>query len=107
MNALPTSLPAHIVLLRTITFCGLVFAFFLSAPVLAVSHTGCGEQIIAYQKKDAGESKAAAYATSNHGGKVLSVDKRNQEGRVVYRVKLLQDSGHIKIVTVDTENDNF
>lgn len=47
------------------------------------------------------KSKAADIARSAHGGKVLSVDEVNSDGRVVFRVKLLLDGGRIKIVTVD------
>ena len=42
-------------------------------------------------------SKAAAIAKSRYGGKVLKVKKSGS----VYRVKLLQPSGHVKQVVVD------
>lgn len=47
------------------------------------------------------KSRAADIARATHGGKVLTVDEINEDGRVVYRVKLLLDGGRIKIVTVD------
>lgn len=47
------------------------------------------------------KSRAADIARSSHGGKVLSVDEVNSDGRIVFRVKLLLDGGRIKIVTVD------
>ncbi len=50
---------------------------------------------------DAGKSRAAEAAVRAFGGKVLSVDKESSNGRVVYRVKLLQDGGRIRIVTID------
>lgn len=49
----------------------------------------------------ADKSRAADIARAAHGGKVLSVDEVNSDGRTVYRVKLLLDGGRIKIVTVD------
>ncbi len=47
------------------------------------------------------EGQAASIARSQYGGKVLSVSKSGSGGRVVYRVKLLLDSGRVIIVTVD------
>jgi uncharacterized membrane protein YkoI len=49
----------------------------------------------------ADKSRAADIARAAHGGKVLSVDEVNSNGRTLYRVKLLLDGGRIKIVTVD------
>lgn len=49
-------------------------------------------------KNDA--SSAAAQAQAQYGGKVLNVSKSTSNGRTVYRVKLLLDSGRIKIVTI-------
>lgn len=49
-------------------------------------------------KNDA--SSAAAQAQARYGGKVLNVSKSTVNGRTVYRVKLLLDSGRIKIVTI-------
>ncbi|TVZ37803.1 hypothetical protein P886_2148 [Alteromonadaceae bacterium 2753L.S.0a.02] len=48
------------------------------------------------QKSEISKSQAAAIAQKKHGGKVLSVSREGD----VYRVKLLQDSGRVKIVTV-------
>lgn len=48
------------------------------------------------------KARAADVARSAHGGKVLTVDEVVQNGRTVYRVKLLLDGGRIKIVTVDS-----
>lgn len=47
------------------------------------------------------EGQAAAIAKQRHGGKVLSVQKQTQNGKTIYKVKLLQDSGRVKIVTID------
>lgn len=47
------------------------------------------------QQMDKGQ--AAAKAKRQHGGKVLSVQ---QKGDGNFKVKLLLDSGHVKIVTI-------
>lgn len=47
------------------------------------------------------KSKAADIARSAHGGRVLTVEEVNSDGKTIYRVKLLLDGGRIKIVTVD------
>lgn len=49
-------------------------------------------------KNDA--SSAAAQAQARYGGKVLKVSKSTSNGRTVYHVKLLLDSGRIKVVTI-------
>lgn len=49
---------------------------------------------------DSGKSRAAAQAQSQYGGKVLSVSESSSNGQVIYKVKLLLDSGRIKIVTI-------
>jgi uncharacterized membrane protein YkoI len=47
------------------------------------------------------KSRAADIARAAHGGKVLTVEEVNSNGKVVFRVKLLLDGGRIRIVTVD------
>src|SRR5690606_31766028 len=47
------------------------------------------------------EGQAASMARSRYGGKVLSVSKAGSGDRVIYRVKLLLESGRVIIVTVD------
>lgn len=51
-----------------------------------------------------GKSAAAAAAQNTHGGRVLSVEQVVDNGRMVYKVKLLLNGGVIKIVTVDGES---
>ena len=46
------------------------------------------------------KSEAAAMAQSRHGGKVLKVTEKNFNGKRQYQVKLLLDSGKVKIVTL-------
>ncbi len=51
-------------------------------------------------QKDSGKGRAAAKAQRQYGGKVLSVREVKSSGEPIYKVKLLLDSGRIKIVTV-------
>lgn len=74
----------------------LLLALGLTVPAQA-------QYISPYQFAEANvsQAKAAAIAKSKFGGKVLSVSKQNSNGKTVYKVKLLQDSGRVKIVTID------
>lgn len=54
----------------------------------------------AYDTGEHSESQAAAKARAKYGGKVLSVSTSDRDGRKVYKVKLLLESGRIKIVTI-------
>lgn len=47
-----------------------------------------------------GAARAVERAT---GGRVLSVNREDSNGRVVYRVKVLLPGGRIRVVTVDGE----
>lgn len=88
-RALPVMLCT--VLLNT----GLLF----SAPAAAYSTHSFNADVS--MQNSSGKSRAAAKAKARYGGKVLSVTKKQRDGRTVYRVKLLLDSGKVKIVTVD------
>lgn len=46
-------------------------------------------------------ARAAAIAQKRYGGKVMSIDSRTHNGRVIYRVKLLQEDGRLRHVRVD------
>ncbi len=46
-------------------------------------------------------ARAAAIAKKLYGGKVMSIDSRERDGRLIYRVKLLQDDGRLRNVRVD------
>jgi len=52
------------------------------------------------KKGGSAKSEAAARAQARYGGKVLSVSEASRNGETVYKVKLLLDSGRIKIVTI-------
>lgn len=45
--------------------------------------------------------QAAALAQQSTGGRVLSVDKSEQDGRPVFRVRVLTPSGEVRVVVVD------
>ena len=49
------------------------------------------------QQKAISKNQAASAAQSKYGGKVLNVSRKGNS----YRVKLLQESGRVRIVTVD------
>jgi hypothetical protein len=49
---------------------------------------------------DSGAQAAARAAQKQHGGRVLDVEKRGDH----YRVKLLKDSGKVKVVKVPAQN---
>lgn len=50
---------------------------------------------------DASRDDAAASAQKASGGRVLSVDKADREGRAVWRVKVLTPQGEVKVILVD------
>lgn len=52
------------------------------------------------ENSNSGKNKAAERAQAQYGGKVLSVSESKSNGQIVYKVKLLLDSGRIKIVTI-------
>ncbi|SMF20800.1 hypothetical protein SAMN02745866_01304 [Alteromonadaceae bacterium Bs31] len=53
--------------------------------------------LIAQAKREISKSQAASAAQSKYGGKVINVSRKGSS----YRVKLLLESGKVKIVTVD------
>lgn len=56
--------------------------------------------ILSKQSKASSAAEAANIARRQHGGKVLSVDTKKSGKNVVYRVKILLDSGRVKTVTI-------
>lgn len=47
--------------------------------------------------------QAAAQVQKQTGGRVLSVDSADRDGRKVFRVKVLTRSGDVRIVIVDAQ----
>ncbi len=48
--------------------------------------------------------QAAAQVQKQTGGRVLSVDSAQRDGRKVFRVKVLTRSGEVRIVVVDAKS---
>lgn len=61
------------------------------------SHVSQAGQVIS-------KSEAADAARRAYGGRVIKVEKVEQGGRVIYRVKLHLDGGRIKYVQVDGQS---
>jgi len=78
----------------------LVMSAHATSQNLAFSTTFADLFMVAEYKGGSGKSRAAAQAQSKYGGKVLSVSESHQNGKVVYKVKLLLNSGRIKIVKI-------
>lgn len=49
-------------------------------------------------------AQAAALVEQRYGGKVMGVQTRQSGGGVVYSVKILQSSGHMRTVNVDGQS---
>lgn len=82
-------------------FFAIILWLFISPSGLAFSHNFAGLFFDTTEsQKESAKNRAAAKAKAKHGGKVLSVRKASKEGEVYYKVKLLLDSGRIKIVTI-------
>jgi uncharacterized membrane protein YkoI len=50
---------------------------------------------------DINRDEAAVVAQKVSGGRVLSVDKADRDGRWVWRVKVLTPQGEVKIILID------
>ncbi|MDR3371275.1 PepSY domain-containing protein [Rhodoferax sp.] len=50
---------------------------------------------------DVSRDAAAAAVQKSSGGRVLAVDRIDQGGRVVWRVKVLTQQGEVKVILVD------
>lgn len=50
---------------------------------------------------DVSRDDAAATAQQASGGRVLSVDKTERDGRTVWRVKVLTPQGAVKVILID------
>lgn len=72
----------------------------IAQPALAFNNNFSDLFMGEEKQKDSGKGRAAAQAQRQYGGKVLSVREAKSSGAPVYKVKLLLDSGRIKIVTI-------
>lgn len=50
---------------------------------------------------DVSRDQAAAAAQRSSGGRVLSVDRTERDGRPVWRVKVLTPQGEVKVILID------
>ncbi|SFZ78052.1 Peptidase propeptide and YPEB domain-containing protein [Chitinimonas taiwanensis DSM 18899] len=50
---------------------------------------------------DVSRDDAAAAAQRQTGGRVLSVDRSERDGRPVWRVKVVTEQGEVKVVFID------
>ena len=48
-----------------------------------------------------GRDEAAGIAQQAHGGRVLSVEKSETDGRAVWRVKVVTAQGEVRVILVD------
>jgi uncharacterized membrane protein YkoI len=84
------------------------------APLLALCLLLAGGQALADSRRDEGQrerreerqaqispAQAAAIVERAYGGRVMNVQARQGRSGVIYSVKILQDSGHMRTVNVD------
>ena len=69
-------------------FCRILLCSVLSLP------------LISYADGNLTQKSAAALAKKQYGGKVVHVSQSEENGRKVYKVKLLLDGGRVKMVTI-------
>ncbi len=60
--------------------------------------------LVAQSESRVSASHAAAIVQKQYGGKILKVDSQNRGGRIVHRVKILQDNGRIRTLSVDGQS---
>lgn len=56
--------------------------------------------LTSYAEGNLTQKSAAALAKKQYGGKVVNVSSSEENGRKVYKVKLLLDGGRVKMVTI-------
>lgn len=56
--------------------------------------------LTSYADNNLTKKSAAAIAKKQYGGKVVNVSPSEENGRKVYKVKLLLDGGRVKMVTI-------
>lgn len=49
-------------------------------------------------------SEAVQQVRQETGGRVLSADESSQDGRRVYRIKVLTPSGHVRVYVIDAQS---
>ena len=70
-----------------------------------ISFAKGAHQLIARRGNDTGGgtslSEAVQQVQRETGGRVLSADTINQDGRLVHRIKVLTSSGQVRVMTID------
>lgn len=84
-------------LLITLALC-CCYSFSTSAGQLTTS------QDPTQQSQKLNKAEAAQLAQQKVGGKILKIQRSQKQGRSGYSIKLLQDSGHVKQVWVDSSS---
>ncbi|MDQ2076287.1 PepSY domain-containing protein [Marinimicrobium sp. ABcell2] len=64
-----------------------------AAPASVQNGTAAGAQIAA--------ADAAEIVRKQYGGRVMGVEARQRDGRVIYQVRILQENGRMRTVRVD------
>ena len=83
----------------------LVVASLASAGVPIVNAAGKSHVLVARRGSETstGLNEAVQQVQRETGGRVLSADTVNQNGRAVHRIKVLLPSGQVRVVTVDAQ----
>lgn len=83
----------------------LLFALLLVVPAADNLARAAGPETLLAQAdpEDAARQAAAERAAAMTGGKVLSAEPDQVDGKPVYRVKVLTPDGHVKTVVIETE----
>ena len=96
-------------LLIALALCALLLASF---PSQANSRDGREQREQPERRQDQtrariSASQAAALVQRQYGGKVMNVQTRNTNGGVIYSVKILSSSGHMRTVKVDGQSGSI
>lgn len=59
---------------------------------------------LSQQSQALNKAEAAQLAQQKMGGKILKIQRSQRQGRSGYSIKLLQDSGHVKQVWLDSSS---
>lgn len=81
--------------MRLIGFSLLLMMFYLPMPAHSMSPE---------EKEAITLEQAASIAKSRHGGRVLSAEKRDLDGRLMYRIKILTPAGRVRSIYIDPWN---
>lgn len=76
-----------------------------AGPGVALTHAQSAASTSSQSARTASAQISAADAAEivrrQHGGRVMGVQTRQRDGRVVYQVRILQDDGRMRTINVD------